>query len=89
MDAQRAKDHVTFQINQAFKDVGFFYVTGHGVDQSVIHQIFTAAKNLFALPLGKKKANDIHNCPSFSGYIETSKVSNIVPHTQVGKQDTV
>ena len=33
-----------------------------------MNQIFTAAKNLFALPLEKKNAIDIHNSPFYCGY---------------------
>ena len=71
---QHAKDHgVIQQICQACKDVGFFYLTGHGVEQSSLNQIFNAMKNFFALPLEKKNAISVHNSPSFSGYIETSE----------------
>ena len=71
MDKQ-AKDLVIEQITQACKDVGFFYLSGHGVEKSTLNQIFTSAKKFFALPLEKKNTINIHNSPSYSGYIETS-----------------
>lgn len=51
---KQAKDLVIEQITQACKDVGFFYLSGHGVEKSSLNQIFTATKNFFALPLKKK-----------------------------------
>jgi len=69
---KQAKDLVIEQITQACKDVGFFYLSGHGVEKSTLNQIFTSAKKFFALPLEKKNTINIHNSPSYSGYIETS-----------------
>lgn len=71
MDKQ-TRDLVIQQISQACKDVGFFYLTGHGVEHATLNQIVTAAKNFFALPLGTKNTINIHKCPSLSGYSETS-----------------
>ena len=70
---QYAKDVVIQQICQACKDVGFFYITGHGVEQSSLDQMFSAMKNFFALPLEKKNAISVHNSPCYYGYVGTSE----------------
>ena len=70
---QGLKDKVIQQIHQACRDVGFFYLTGHGVEQSTLDKIFTVMKSFFALPLATKNTINIHNCEFYRGYIETSK----------------
>ena len=66
---QEAIYQVHQQIHQACKDIGFFYITGHGVEQSTLDLLFSYAQTFFALPLEKKTAISIHKCPSYNGYI--------------------
>ena len=70
---QGLKDKVIQQIHQACRDVGFFYLTGHGVEQSTMDKIFTVMKSFFALPLATKNTINIHNSEFYRGYFETSK----------------
>ena len=70
---QGLKDKVIQQIHQACRDVGFFYLTGHGVEQSTLDKIFTVMKSFFALPLATKNTINIHNSEFYRGYFETSK----------------
>ena len=37
---QQAIDKVYQQIHQTCKDIGFFYITGHGVEQSTMDLLF-------------------------------------------------
>src|SRR5262249_21040936 len=47
--------------------VGFFYLTGHGVPQSLIDRMFSDGKRFFALPLEeKRKVPRVDN----TGYVE-------------------
>jgi isopenicillin N synthase-like dioxygenase len=45
---------VAQQIEQACRDSGFFYVTGHGVSQELIDRLDAASRTFFALPLDDK-----------------------------------
>jgi isopenicillin N synthase-like dioxygenase len=43
-------------IGQAAREVGFFYVTGHGIAPELIAGVRAAAKEIFALPMERKMA---------------------------------
>lgn len=49
-------------------EVGFFYVTGHGVPEELIERVLTQARRLFALPQADKDAVAMVNSPHFRGY---------------------
>jgi isopenicillin N synthase-like dioxygenase len=49
-------------------DLGFFYVTGHGVDPELIGQVLTLARRFFELPEADKLAIEMINSPHFRGY---------------------
>jgi len=55
-------------IRDACINVGFFYVSNHGIPESVIEQTLDVAKSFFALPLPTKEELDIHKSPNFKGY---------------------
>jgi isopenicillin N synthase-like dioxygenase len=48
--------------------VGFFYVRNHGVPESVINDVFSAAKDFFALPIEDKMAIHVSGNAHFRGY---------------------
>ncbi|XP_078355081.1 putative iron/ascorbate oxidoreductase DDB_G0283291 [Oculina patagonica] len=77
---QDAINQVYQQIHEACKDIGFFYITGHGVEQSTLDMLFSYSQKFFALPLEKKTAISIHKCPSYNGYIGSGseKTQNVV-----------
>jgi len=56
------------KIRDACINVGFFYVSNHGIPEPVINQSIDAAKSFFALPLETKQALDIHKTPNYRGY---------------------
>ena len=66
---QETINQVYQEIHEACKNTGFFYITGHGVEQSTMDLLFSYAQKFFALPLEKKSAISIHKCPSYNGYI--------------------
>ena len=41
-------------VGDACRNVGFFYMRGHGVDEQIIERGFAAARRFHALPLAKK-----------------------------------
>jgi isopenicillin N synthase-like dioxygenase len=55
------------EIRTTAYDLGFFYVTGHGVDQQLIDDTLAVAR-LFALPEAEKMAIEMVNSPHFRGY---------------------
>ncbi|MFM2031565.1 MAG: hypothetical protein RLZZ297_330 [Chloroflexota bacterium] len=49
-------------------DLGFFYITGHGIDQALIDDTLSIARQFFALPEADKLAIEMVNNPHFRGY---------------------
>lgn len=57
-------------IGRACRDVGFFYVSGHGVPDAVTEAAFRAARAFFALPLDEKNRYPIADTyPHQRGYV--------------------
>lgn len=55
-DAPGGLDKVAAEIGQAAREIGFFYVTNHGVPSELIEKTFAAALTLFEQPLDDKMA---------------------------------
>jgi isopenicillin N synthase-like dioxygenase len=49
-------------------EVGFFYLTGHGVPERLTERLLAEARRLFALPQADKDAVAMRNSPHFRGY---------------------
>jgi len=62
------RKHLAYRIRDACVNVGFFYITSHGIPENIIQKIVDAAKMYFALPEETKMKLDIHNTPNFKGY---------------------
>mgnify|MGYP006158823567 CR=1 FL=1 len=56
------------QLRVAARDVGFFYLTGHGQTEQKQQQILALAKQFFALPLADKQQVQMIHSPHFRGY---------------------
>ncbi len=56
-------------LKAAASDVGFLYVTGHGLDTARFDAMLAAAKAFFALPLDKKLQVYIGNSRNHRGYV--------------------
>lgn len=56
------------QLRQVAHEVGFFYLTGHGVPEELIDRFLAQARTLFALPQAAKDAIAMVNSPHFRGY---------------------
>ncbi|SLM36120.1 2og-fe oxygenase [Lasallia pustulata] len=54
-------------LRHALLEVGFFYISNTGIDESLIDAVITQAKAFFALPLEKKLEIEMKNVPSFLG----------------------
>ncbi|OBH07766.1 isopenicillin N synthase family oxygenase [Mycobacterium sp. E1747] len=55
-------------LREAAHDVGFFYVTGHGVPDELSRRVLGAARRLFELPDADKDAIAMVRSPHFRGY---------------------
>lgn len=60
---------VATKLGAACRDVGFFYVTNHGIADDIAKGIFTAAHTLFALPAQEKEKLSIKRSPHNRGYV--------------------
>ncbi len=55
-------------LRHAARDVGFFYLTGHGIDSGLLQQVQASARQFFALPESEKTAVGMINSSHFRGY---------------------
>lgn len=55
-------------VRAAAHDVGFFYLTGHGLPPERIAEVLGVARDFFALPQAEKDAIAMTNSPHFRGY---------------------
>ncbi|MCU0491232.1 MAG: hypothetical protein MUD01_06580, partial [Chloroflexaceae bacterium] len=56
------------ELRETAYDLGFFYVTGHGVDPALTREVLSLARRFFALPEADKLAIEMVNSPHFRGY---------------------
>lgn len=59
---------IAAEIGAACRDVGFFYVVNHGVDNGLIAEAFAQAHRFFALPLADKRRLAIEKIGGNRGY---------------------
>jgi isopenicillin N synthase-like dioxygenase len=62
------KRKAAWEIRQACRDTGFFYVRHHGVPEGLIVAQFAFAARFFALPLERKQQLHMNHSRSFAGY---------------------
>ena len=55
-------------LREAAHEVGFFYLTGHGVPDEIAGRLIAAARRLFELPEADKNAIAMLRSPHFHGY---------------------
>jgi isopenicillin N synthase-like dioxygenase len=65
-DAERAA--FLTELRAAAHDVGFFYVTAHGVDAQLLNDLMDTTARFFSLPERDKLAIEMVNSPHFRGY---------------------
>jgi isopenicillin N synthase-like dioxygenase len=61
------------ELRRTAYDLGFFYVTGHGVDPALIRDVLALSRRFFALPAADKQAIAMVNSPHFRGYNRTGQ----------------
>ncbi|MER9367861.1 isopenicillin N synthase family oxygenase [Mesorhizobium sp. M0518] len=67
---QGASEYRTFllDLRTAARDVGFFYLSGHGISASEIDDVLDASRRFFALPEADKLAIEMVKSQQFRGY---------------------
>lgn len=68
-DADR--DAFLAELRSAAHEVGFFYVTGHGVPAALREEVLSAARRFFALPEKQRLGIENIKSPQFRGYTRT------------------
>ncbi|WP_166970144.1 isopenicillin N synthase family dioxygenase [Brevibacterium atlanticum] len=59
------------ELRRVTHEIGFFYLTGHGVPEADFSRIIDTAQRFFALPEADKLAIENTNSPHFRGYTRT------------------
>lgn len=62
------KETVAADLGRACRDVGFLYLTNHGLNQDVLDHLFAAAKDYFEQPDEIKNKSHISNSENHRGY---------------------
>ena len=66
--SRAAADEFINTLLQTCHGPGFFYLTGHGIDQSISSAALTVAEEFFALPDAERESLAIANSAGFRGY---------------------
>jgi len=61
------------ELRRTARTVGFFYLTGHGIDQQLADEVLSISRRFFALPEADKLAIEMVNSPHFRGYNRTGQ----------------
>lgn len=72
---------VATQLGRACRDTGFFYVSNHGIPESLLAGIFESARMFFAQPAAAKDAISIKRSPHNRGYVGLATESLDPTHT--------
>jgi isopenicillin N synthase-like dioxygenase len=56
------------ELRDAARQVGFFYITRHGIEPALLDELMNMAQRFFALPESDKLAVEMVNSPHFRGY---------------------
>ncbi|HWA42099.1 MAG TPA: 2-oxoglutarate and iron-dependent oxygenase domain-containing protein [Hypericibacter adhaerens] len=56
------------ELRETARELGFFYLTGHGISPSLINEVLTLSRRFFDLPEADKLSIEMVNSPHFRGY---------------------
>ncbi len=68
VDLRHSPGQLRERLREAAHEVGFFYLTGHGVSGELTCRVLAAARRLLALPQAGKDAVAMVRSPHFRGY---------------------
>jgi isopenicillin N synthase-like dioxygenase len=75
------RKRAALELAGAFRNVGFAYLAGHGVDQELIDRTFAEAARFFALPREKKAEVAVEKSPCDRGWFDIG-MENLDPDKQ-------
>ncbi len=67
------RDSFLRDLRRAAREVGFFYLVGHGVDPALETQVVAESRRFFALPDADKLAVEMIHSPHFRGYTRAGR----------------
>lgn len=68
-EQREERERVAAEIGTAAREVGFFYISGSGIDESAFERMLAATKEFFALPLEEKMRSYIGLSRCHRGYV--------------------
>lgn len=68
-DETADQERVAAEIGAAARDIGFFYISGSGIDESLFDHLLAATKEFFALPVEEKMRSYIGLSRCHRGYV--------------------
>lgn len=74
-------------LRHAARDIGFFYLTGHGIDPALLQQIQILSREFFALPDEEKLAVAMVHSPIFAAITVLPLSSPVV--SQIGANNLI
>ncbi|CAD2220205.1 non-haem dioxygenase in morphine synthesis N-terminal/2OG-Fe(II) oxygenase superfamily, putative [Angomonas deanei] len=103
LDNESTKAHFYTQLRHLAKDIGFFYVLGHGINENDREAFLNASKKFFALPQDEKEQISIEHSKHFRGYTKTGDeltrnkpdyreqidIGEELPALEVGEKDDI
>jgi isopenicillin N synthase-like dioxygenase len=78
-----AKASIAVALRKACTEVGFFYITNHGVPEDLIGNVFSQGRRLFDRPLEEKMGMHVKKSPNQLGYV-ASRDENANPLVGTG-----
>lgn len=72
-DDRAARARVVADLGRTAREIGFLYVTGHGMAPGLFEDLLAAAKSFFALPMDEKMQVYIGKSSNHRGYVPTGE----------------
>ena len=63
-------DDVISQIKVACEGISCFYITGHGIDESLMKTVMKRGRDFFNLPMDKKVCISLKKSTAYRGYVQ-------------------
>ncbi len=64
-----ALENLSADLGRAAREVGFFYLAGHGIDDALVARVFELSAAFFASPIAEKGQLSISRSPHNRGYV--------------------
>lgn len=85
-DGPEAAESLRAELRRVTHEVGFFYLVGHGIPQSLIDEVLDVSRRFFELPVEQKLAIENVHSPQFRGY---TRVGGELTHGDVDWREQI